>query len=50
MGPNKYSSGNNVKNIGRKQKAGYAKKYVIWMRNFYFKVVDSCRDFRKVTL
>ena len=41
MGPNKYFSGHNLKNTGRKQKVGYDKKYVIWMGNFYFILPNS---------
>ena len=36
MGPDEYFGGHNPKNIGRKQKAGYAKKRASWMGNFYF--------------
>ena len=37
MGRNNYFSGHNLKNTGRKQKVGYAQKYVILIRHFYFK-------------
>ena len=39
MDPNKNVSGHNLKNRGRKQKFGYARKYAIWRCNFYFSPV-----------
>ena len=38
VGPDKYLSGHNLKNMGKKQKFDYA-KHVIWMRNFYFLIL-----------
>ena len=49
MGPGKYFSSHNLKNMGKKQKVGYARQYVIWTRiitlstAFYLKV-----DLKKV--
>ena len=34
MAPDKYFSGHNLKNIGKKQGDGYAKKCAIWKGNF----------------
>ena len=49
MDLNKYFSGHNLKNIGRKQKYGYARRCAIWMGNFTLDpVVYITVDVKKV--
>ena len=38
MYPNKLFRGHNLKNTGRKQKFGYARKYAILMGNFHLRI------------
>ena len=41
-----FFSGYNLKNAGRKQKFGYAKKFAIWAGNFDFKKSNVSREKR----